>query len=272
MFNRIIKKLGLMAMMTGLLFCEPVFSSSFPIWKIDKTFLGSGEDRKKGDIFRVIVRFKNRTTEPMLDVRAEIVYPGGVIPHPDRVYQDKFTKFPWDGHFIDEDHKVVVFQIAGEIKDAPQDFYCYFVAEKYGKFDFDYRISWSAKDGSRYSLDKNSFSFVFPDSAVTANLSDVSEKPLTAEVKTETTPMPRHIPLKTKGFSIGFHGGDLLIILVMGILIGALLSYVLVKRKVSLKPIIDKEELENMILSIENENEELRDRINEIIKSREGVA
>lgn len=149
-FSKNLIKAVIFLTMTGLLFCGPVVGSGPERWPLQKGFYGTGEDHIKGDVFRVVVNFTNRSDQPLQNVTGKLFYPKGVIPYPEKIYQKKISKFPWPGHFVDEDKRIVIFHYDYDIRKASGEFYCYFEAQKYGTFDFDYAIEWLGSDSLFY--------------------------------------------------------------------------------------------------------------------------
>ena len=232
----------------GLLISGPAFGSNRTLWQLEKTFLGSGDDHIKGDVFRVVIQVSNRADEPMRNVVGRIIYPGNCEPYPEKVFEKKLSKFPWDGHFVDEDHRVVIFKFDGDIRGQSQEFYCYFIAQKYGRFDFDYEIEWTGPDSVIYRATKNSQSLIFQ---------NVAQGSVKFPAKLDSAISGGlDIPEKRKGFSFDL---DLIVAIVIGLALGVALSGFFGRKQKTIAP--KKVDIGSMIKSLEKDNKILRAKI-----------
>ena len=160
------KSLLLIILLTVLLLVIPAFGDieiTIP-WHIRVSTYGLSNQHIAGDTFRVEIMFTNLESEPMKNVSAEIFYPEGVSPLLAKFYRRKVSRFPWEGHFIDFDKRVIKLSFPYEIRGSPEKFYAFFVAEKYGTADFDFTIRWQGKDSIFYERTKNELRIILPQS------------------------------------------------------------------------------------------------------------
>jgi len=253
-------------LMTGLLISGPVLGIADNIWPLDKSLHGSGEDHIKGDVFRVVVSFSNRSSDSLVDAEGTIYYPSGVVPYPERTYERHFSKYPWNGHFVDEENRAVIFQLGSGMKSDYQEFYSYFIAEKYGNFDFNYIIQWIGPDGRVYRVSPEYQAVILPDSIRGEG------QPFSFSVrKTE--------PPKYDSMSLGIphepqpveNGRNLYIYaavaLILGIALGLILSLLFGKNRTEKTAVIETVDIGDLIGRLERENAELRKKIEKRLKS-----
>ena len=160
------KSLLLIILLTVLLLVNPDFGDievTIP-WHIRVSTYGISNQHMAGDTFRVEIMFTNLEPEPMKNVSAEIFYPEGVSPLMAKFYRRKVTRFPWAGHFIDFDKRVIKLSFPYEIRGSPEKLYAFFVAEKYGTADFDFTIRWQGKDSIFYERTKSELRIILPQS------------------------------------------------------------------------------------------------------------
>ncbi|RKZ32761.1 hypothetical protein DRQ19_03670 [bacterium] len=142
----------LLVLTVGLLICKPAvsFCEVARPWEIRVEEYGLDNEHIAGDTFMVEVRFKNRTAYRMSNVTAELHYPEGTEPLLAKFHERKVTRFPWNGHFIDYNNRLVRFQFPYPIANSEERFYAFFCATKYGKLKFDYTIRWQSGDSLLY--------------------------------------------------------------------------------------------------------------------------
>jgi|GEM_PF-5226093 len=230
--------------MTGLLICGPVFSTTPELWALTKEIYGSGDDHIKGDVFRVSVYFLNKSNQPMRNIRGMIRYPDGVVPYPERIYERKITKFPWPGHFIDEERRIVSFNFEHDVHRTSAEFYCFFEAERYGTFHFDYSFEWLGTDSIFYRATPDAQEIILPDS-LSHKFSVRSEKPSMAIPEGSTHKTDR--PVTGRDFWIG-----VVLAGIVGILLGILIFGNLIAGKYN---------IDGMIRHLEKENKKLHKKV-----------
>jgi len=211
---------------------------------LHKELYGSGEDHIKGDVFRVVVSFNNNSDQPMQNITGKFFYPKGVIPYPKKIYQKKISKFPWPGHFIDDDKRIVIFHFDYEIGKSSSEFYCYFEAQKYGTFDFDYVVEWLGPDSLYYRATPKTQEIILPDSL------DLSFPNAFEDLNNDVSSMT--VIDKSADFKWGVFWIGMLFTLLIGTAIGIFLSR---------KFLIRRYDIDMLIKYFVKENEKIRVRI-----------
>lgn len=223
--------------MTGLLICGPVYCSEIERWPIEKSLYGSGEDHIKGDVFRVVVSYSNMAADSMRDAVGKIHYPDGVVPYPDKIYDRQLTKSPWPNHFVDEKRHYVRFELgSGPMRDY-NEFYCYFEAEIYGQFEFDYSIEWTDVAGLRRRVTEDSQEIIIPDTI------EIAEIPVASPRAYNSVLWPPYLKW----------------VIVGAALVAGLLAGMLIRRGGHKKATQREMDIDELIEHFERENNELRE-------------